>query len=291
VGRKTGGFALHLRGCGKPTPTADKEDTEIYPFTNEPLQTYRVLARKGVKFSLPPNELPLGLALPVPTRRERAVARGAPIERSRRLPAIEEPPGRLMRSGGRTGSMPNQDGYVDRVDVPVLRVRADMKGRGPSEAFATLESRLPSLKGRKFFGSFRPTEDGEEYFACVGRIPSDDPIRMELGDGVIPGGLYVRRKLVGSEENIPHLAEHFDDLRGKFDHDPTRPSLEFYRSERELRLLLPVRSRNRLPLAESEPAERRGARFVSAGRSPPLASPPVRPRPQLLGVAYGEARV
>ena len=49
--------------------------------------------------------------------------------------------------------------YVERQEIPVLRVRADMKGKGPSAAFRLLESKLPNLKGRKFYGTFQFTPD------------------------------------------------------------------------------------------------------------------------------------
>ena len=45
------------------------------------------------------------------------------------------------------------DSIVNRPDIEVLRVRADMKGAGPKAAFDALESRLPGLKGRKFYGT------------------------------------------------------------------------------------------------------------------------------------------
>jgi hypothetical protein len=59
-----------------------------------------------------------------------------------------------------------------------LRVKADMKRKGPSAAFNLLESKLPTIKGRKFYGTFRPTPGGEEYYACVVRVDSDDPEKM-----------------------------------------------------------------------------------------------------------------
>ena len=77
--------------------------------------------------------------------------------------------------------------YVELQEVPVLRVKADMKGKGPSAAFNLLESKLLTLKGRKFYGTFQFTPDGEEYYACVVRIDSDDPERMQLEAGVIRG--------------------------------------------------------------------------------------------------------
>jgi hypothetical protein len=118
--------------------------------------------------------------------------------------------------------------YVELKEIPVLRVKADMKGKGPSAAFNLLESKLPILKGRKFYGTFQPKPDGEEYFACVARIDSDDPEKMQLETGVIPGGLYVRQKLMDWEKNLSKLPGLFEEMARTHDTDPKRPSLEFY---------------------------------------------------------------
>jgi hypothetical protein len=131
--------------------------------------------------------------------------------------------------------------YIELQEIPVLRVKADVKGKGPSAAFDLLESRLPTLKGRKFYGTFQPTPDGEEYYACVLRIESDDPGKMQLETGVIPGGLYVRRKLMDWEKNLSKLPTLFGEMARTHDVDRKRPSLEFYRSQAELHLFLPVR--------------------------------------------------
>jgi hypothetical protein len=138
------------------------------------------------------------------------------------------------------------DVYVERTETEVLRVRADMTGSGPAGAMKVLESKLPSLKGRKFYGAFRLLEGGEEYFACVERAPGDDPATMGLEVGVLPGGLYVRRKLEDWERIIESgkLGEHFEELIRTHKFDSSRPEIEFYRSRSELHLLLPVLSRD-----------------------------------------------
>jgi hypothetical protein len=135
-----------------------------------------------------------------------------------------------------------QTTYVELEEVPVLRVRADMKGKGPSAAFNLLESKLPTIKGRKFYGTFQPKPDGEDYYACVVRIDTDDPEKMQLETGEIPGGWYVRSKLMDWEKNLSKLAGLFEEMARTHDADPKRPSLEFYRSHAELHLFLPVRS-------------------------------------------------
>jgi hypothetical protein len=133
--------------------------------------------------------------------------------------------------------------YVELQEMPVMRVRADMKGKGPSAAFDLLESKLPTLKGRKFYGTFQFTPDGEEYYACVLRIDSDDPEKMELEPGVIPSGWYARSKLVDWPKNLSKLPIIFGEMKRTNDVDPSRPSLEFYRSQEEMQLFLPVKSR------------------------------------------------
>ncbi len=132
--------------------------------------------------------------------------------------------------------------YVELQEIPVLRVRAYMKGKGPSAAFNLLESKLLTLKGRKFYGTFQPTPDGEEYYACVARIDSDDPEKMQLETGLIPGGWYARSKPLDWEKNLSKLPSLFEEMAHTHDVDPKRPSLEFYRSQAEMHLYLPVRS-------------------------------------------------
>jgi hypothetical protein len=126
-------------------------------------------------------------------------------------------------------------------ELRVLRVKANWKEGGPPKAFELLEAKLPTLKGRKFYGCFRAMTEVEEYYACVGRIESDDPDRMQLEAGVIPGGWYVREKLMDWEKNIPEIGRRFREMERGNEVDSSRPSIEFYRSRGEVLLFLPVR--------------------------------------------------
>ncbi len=134
--------------------------------------------------------------------------------------------------------------YIELAPIPVLRVRADWNGGGPAAAMAVVESKLPTLKGRRFYGAFRPTPHGEEYFACVARVEGDDPERMGLEAGEIPGGWYARRKIRDWEKDITQLAVEFKDMVRVLGQnvDPSRPELEFYRSQAEMLVFVPVRS-------------------------------------------------
>lgn len=141
------------------------------------------------------------------------------------------------------------DSYVERAAVEVLRFRADMKGGGPAEAMRSLESKLPSLKGRRFYGTFRLRPEGEEYYACVERWASDDPSAMGLEVGTVPGGLYVRRKVFDWERVIAdgRLGSIFQEMVAYYAVDRARPDIEYYRSMSELHVLVPVLSREPLP--------------------------------------------
>jgi len=80
---------------------------------------------------------------------------------------------------------------VTLVDIPVMFVVSPRGPQGAGEAFDRLEARLPSLKGRKFYG----TLVNGEYRACVALEAQDSPAAMGLDTWIIPGGVYARRKL------------------------------------------------------------------------------------------------
>jgi len=134
------------------------------------------------------------------------------------------------------------DTIVDRPAVEVLRVRADMKGSGPKAAFEALESKLSSLKGRKFFGTIRMLDDGEEYYACVEKLTTEDPEALGLEVATIPGGKYVRRRVWDWESVVAagKMKEISQEFARGYELDPDRPSIEFYRSVKELHILLPL---------------------------------------------------
>lgn len=122
-------------------------------------------------------------------------------------------------------------------DISVLFVRAEGGPAGARKAFDALEGKLPTLKGRKFYGA---VQDGE-YRACVALAPGDDPAAWGFETGVLPGGRYARAKLADWRSQVHEIARTFRALAEGRDVDPTRPAIEFYRSSRELVCLLPIR--------------------------------------------------
>ena len=129
--------------------------------------------------------------------------------------------------------------FVTLDDIKVMFVVSANGPEGAGEAFDRLEARLPSLKGRKFYGTLLHGE----YRACVALEAQDAPAAMGLDTWIIPGGAYVRRKLTGWPERLPEIGETFKAMAAEFPADPTRPNVEFYRSQKELLLFMAVRSR------------------------------------------------
>jgi hypothetical protein len=123
--------------------------------------------------------------------------------------------------------------------IQVMAVKAEGGTKGAPAAFDILESKLPTLRGRRFYGTFNPFT--EEYRACVQKIEGDDAASMGLEDWVIPGGSFLSRKVDDWQSKVQELPRLFSELAAGQDIDHGRPSVEFYRSSRELVIYLPVR--------------------------------------------------
>jgi len=122
--------------------------------------------------------------------------------------------------------------------IEVMSVKAVGGTKGAKGAFDLLESKLPSIRGRRFYGTYNPWT--EEYRACVVKIQGDDASRIGLEEWTIPGGAYLTRKVDDWPSKMAELPKMFDELAAGQKVDTSRQSLEFYRSDRELVLYLPI---------------------------------------------------
>jgi hypothetical protein len=136
--------------------------------------------------------------------------------------------------------MPSQKN--DRIaELPAIDViyETGEKGRPISEqapaAFDRLEARLPSLKGKKFYGA---VIDGQ-YRACA--AIDEDAAGIDLPRWVIPGGRYLVRTIADWEQHRETIGATVAALLDRDDLDRTRPVIEFYRSQAELRILAPIK--------------------------------------------------
>ena len=80
--------------------------------------------------------------------------------------------------------------------------------------------------------------DGE-YRACV--EVGDDTRSLDLPHWVIRQGRYAMRKIPNWEAHRAEIGPTVGSMLSRTDIDRTRPLIEFYRSQAELRVLAPVR--------------------------------------------------
>jgi len=104
-------------------------------------------------------------------------------------------------------------------------------------AFTALEARLASLKGRRFFGVLV----GDEYRACSSITEEDKLTELPHMTWTIPGGKYARTKIPDWEAHTEQIGPAFEELCSRLNVDLTRPGIEYYRSQKELFLMVPVK--------------------------------------------------
>jgi hypothetical protein len=127
---------------------------------------------------------------------------------------------------------------VERVETAVMFVAAADGSDEIAPAWDHLESMLGSLRGRRFLGAF---DDSGVYRCCVQTRAGDDPAALGLASGVIPGGTYLCATIRGPQpQAYDLLTPTHEELLRRGAHDASRPSIEFYRRDDRVDVLLPV---------------------------------------------------
>jgi len=129
---------------------------------------------------------------------------------------------------------------VDLKDINVLSVKADNFPEGIGDAFIRLESKLPSLKGRKFYGTLLSKPEGAEYRACIVPLNENEISALAFEPYTIPGGKYCKTTVKDWENKTNDIKIVFNNLAQNQKVDNKRPQIEFYKSQKELILFLPV---------------------------------------------------
>jgi hypothetical protein len=129
---------------------------------------------------------------------------------------------------------------VDMPDLKLMVVRAEEFPGGLKTAWDRLESKLSSLKGRKFYAASRYEGSQMVYFAGV--VPASDEEVATLGLPTISvkGGKYARTKLMDWPKHTDEIGPIFSELTREFPMAPDGWALEYYRSQSELHLLIPL---------------------------------------------------
>jgi DNA gyrase inhibitor GyrI len=126
-------------------------------------------------------------------------------------------------------------------DIQVLCVVASNGVKNSVEAFRQLESKLPTLKQRHFYGTLTGSPDNGTYRACVKIVKTDNPKSIGLETWVIPGGKYIKTKIKNWESNVSLIGPTFGKMADQQQNDDTRPMIEYYRSQKELILYSPIK--------------------------------------------------
>ncbi len=166
------------------------------------------------------------------------------------------------------------DTVVEAPSIRVMYVAGDRHESIPVQApreLHQLETSLPSLRGRKFYGV---VSDGE-YKACATIRPDHDMSSLPHPTFTIPGGLYVHRRLPDWGHQTGVIGQIVEELFARPDHDSSRPVIEFYRSHRELVIRVPVSSH----LSDHRGAGESGCRDISRTRKIQQRDDPARTDP------------
>ncbi len=124
-------------------------------------------------------------------------------------------------------------------DTLVMYVAGDPSWPIPEQAkqaCAALEGALDSLLGRRFFGVLV----GGAYRACSSLVEADDAAALPHPTWTIPGGRYARTWISDWEEPTDQIGAAFEVLYALPNVDTARPALEYYRSRRDLFVMVPV---------------------------------------------------
>jgi len=128
---------------------------------------------------------------------------------------------------------------IPSIRLVVCRAEGD-RGDEIKAAWRQLESKLPTLKGRKFYGLIYNDSSGSVYYAAVQPLDAEEEVALGFPSLVLNGGKYARVKLMDWTKHTEEIPAIFDQLAQAVPPDTTRPTIEFYRSQSELHLLIPV---------------------------------------------------
>lgn len=129
---------------------------------------------------------------------------------------------------------------VDQPDIQLVVCRASEFPAGIKDSWQRLEGKLSSLKGRKFYG-LTYLEDGHlVYYAGLEPLNKEEVTALGFPTLTLKGGKYARVKLLDWNNHADEIGPIFDELMETYKKDPNGPTVEFYRSQAELHLMIPL---------------------------------------------------
>ena len=138
--------------------------------------------------------------------------------------------------------------YHKEENEPLMCLKSPGAIETVSRTFDELEKRIGRIKGRKFYGLSREVNGSEEYLACAGIEAEDEPAKIGLDLVTLPAGKYDRELLKNwaskwDGRNIEGLHELFQSMAGRNAGkiDSERYTVEYYRSQKELYIMIPLK--------------------------------------------------
>ncbi len=132
--------------------------------------------------------------------------------------------------------------------VPPSRIRRDevaVMQRSTADELPRIQALWPEfeelvgLRGRKMYAVV--DVPAHTYTVCTSVRDDDDPERLGLNRGILPGGTFLRGRLVGEPPAVyAHIGAGVQELLAATPTDATRPVVEYYRRHDEIELWVPV---------------------------------------------------
>ena len=128
---------------------------------------------------------------------------------------------------------------LQTTQVIVCRAETDRQN-DIKAAWKKLESSLPTITGRQFYGLCYSDLTGSVYFAGVVPLHTEEIVSLGFPTLSLRGGRYARVKLKDWSKHLDQIPKLCDELCRAFEKDPTGPTVEYYRSQSELHILVPL---------------------------------------------------
>jgi len=100
-------------------------------------------------------------------------------------------------------------------DIKLMCIKSPEGLISAGKTFDNLERKLPSLKGRKFYGLSKSEGENLTYLACVKVQGEEDASKLGFQEIVLPKGEYEREVIMDWEDHIDQIPEQFRKIKSK----------------------------------------------------------------------------
>ena len=127
---------------------------------------------------------------------------------------------------------------LERPEIPVMQRTTVDDGDHIHSLWPWFEERV-GLRGRKMYALIDTAR--ATYTVCTPVREEDDPASLDLQTSVLPGGRYLRGRLVGQPPELyDAIPGAMTELEAGAARDRSRPLVEFYRRHDQVELWVPI---------------------------------------------------